>query len=198
MMPDCLLKTLSFFICLLGFTAFSQNVNTPISALNSTAEKVKFLEAVYHTNRAIEAYEDSVMYASGFRSEAHLGAIDSLNLVDSLLSGRIDQYLSFYNYPNREELGEKATLAPWLVLQESENRSLRLKHFNKLFDAVEDENLEDRRVVEFLEKQYKLTFHKRFQSYAVEQKRMGELMQALDLKPKRARRLAPGLSGSRF
>lgn len=145
-------------------------------------ERIGYLQALHSTDEAIRYYEDSVMLASGFKSEEHLAAIDSLYEIDSVLSIKIDSYLRTYGYPEKKVYGETATMTPWMILRHSPVQSIRRNHFKTLYRAYKDEDLEERRLVQFLEDEYERQFLKAFNSYRMGEQRIEELMKVLELK----------------
>ncbi|MDZ7845964.1 MAG: hypothetical protein U5L96_03920 [Owenweeksia sp.] len=167
----------------------AQDYNSPVQYLHSNLERKRFLISVYHLYQSVRDYEDSVMIASGWKSEPHLTSIDSLYEVDSILIRKIDQYLDHYKYPDRKGFEEVPRITPWLVLNHSRNAQIRQKHFPVLYQAYQEGNLEERRLLKFLEDEYERQFERNFQSYAVEEARVGELMQVLELMPARGRKL---------
>ena len=156
------LKTLLsvlFVLCLLTVPLFNprllaQTNNEGISNLEVSGEKGIFLNSVYQSDRAVRHFEDSVMIADGWRSSTHLKAIQQLWYVDSLNTLKIDQYLDDHGYPDKENFSNDARVAPWKVLLHSLNKEVRRKHFNDLYDAYKDGDLETRRFLLFLEDEY--------------------------------------------
>lgn len=145
-------------------------------------DRIGYLKAIYSNDRAVRLYEDSVMVVAGFRSQEHLAAIDSMYRMDSILTLKINDYLITYGYPEKEEYGEVANMTPWLILNHSPIEKIRLNHFKTLYKAYKDEELEERRLIEYLEREYRVRFDKEYRSYSVEKVRMKELMVALELK----------------
>ena len=82
----------------------------------------------------------------------------------------------------KDEYGEVANMTPWLILNHSPIEKIRLDHFKTLYKAYKDDNLEERRIIEYLEREYRQRFDKEYRSYSVEKVRMKELMAALELK----------------
>ncbi len=145
-------------------------------------DRIGYLKAIYSNDRAVRLYEDSVMVVTGFRTEEHLAAIDSMYRMDSVLTLKINDYLNTYGYPEKETYGEEATMTPWLILNHSPIEKIRLDHFKTLYKAYKDDNIAERRMIEFLEREYRMRFGKEYRSYSVEKVRMKELMSALELK----------------
>lgn len=157
-------------------TGYSQHYTT-----GTKEDRIKLLESINRTDKSIRSYHDSVRTATGFHSEQHLEAIDSVLMVDSLLGIKISDYLDMYGYPELEEYGETATLTPWLILHHSKNIKLKRQYYKTIYNAYEDENLSERRVIEYLEDMYILQFRKNFQSYNQNEMRIKELKNILDL-----------------
>jgi hypothetical protein len=145
-------------------------------------DRIGYLKAIYSNDRAVRLYEDSVMVVAGFRSDEHLAAIDSMYRMDSTLTAKINDYLNTYGYPEKESYGDIATLTPLLILNHSANENVRLSHFKTLYKAYKEDNIEERRIIEFLEREYRLRFNKEFRSYSRDKARIKELMQELELK----------------
>lgn len=183
-MKQLLSLTLLFTIRL----AFAQDYNSEVALLHDNYERGKFLASAFELYEGTHSYEDSVIRVSSFRSEAHSLALDSLREVDSLLTTQIDQYLIHYGYPSREEFGELLSLTPYYILLHSRFPEIQDKHFNRLYEAYEDGDLEQRRLIGFLEKRYEDRFQKNFQSYTVEEERLHELMRNLGYGKTQARR----------
>ena len=177
-------KRASFTVVLLmaALLVKAQPEVNEVLILSQTKSRINYLEKIYDLDQEVRHYEDSVMYASGFHSPPHLAAIDSLRKVDSLLSHKIDRYLKTYGYPERKEYGEKATLAPLLILNHTADQQLRMDHIKDVYKAYRDEQLEQRRLIEYLEKAYQYQFQKDFQSYSQDEMRVRELLQALKVK----------------
>lgn len=176
------LKTLLTLLAFFFFTSalLAQSDLDGINNLDGIQEQEFFLLSVYHSDREVRHFEDSVMLADGWRSPEHLQAIARLRSTDSINSLRIDQYLDAHGYPNREDFTDEARIAPWQVLVHSLNDEIRRKHFSDLYDAYKDGDLETRRFLLFLEDEYQKSFEKDFQSYNQGDQRVEELIKALE------------------
>ncbi len=181
---------ISAILLLSGTSLFAQSHNATVEFLNSKLERGRFLHSVFLLDQDVREYEDSVMVASGWKSTEHLKAIDSLMLVDSLLTSQISKYLDFYGFPDKEDFSEVPRITPWLVLHHSSNSEIKRKHFPKLYEAYEDGNLEERRLLMLLQGEYEKIHQQEFQSYSRDEARIRELMKALDLMPAKARKLS--------
>lgn len=169
------LFTISLIFTLTGIS-FAQPQNT-------LEQRIKYLHNIYTTHKAINYYEDSVMVVSGFRSEEHLAAIDSLRKVDIVLANKIDVYLNTYGYPEKELYGETANLTPLLILQQSNLYDVRKSQTKRLYKAYKQEEIEQSRLIRFLESEYEYRFQKNYQSYLQDEPRIKDLMTALEVKP---------------
>ncbi|WP_417611504.1 hypothetical protein [Owenweeksia hongkongensis] len=165
-----------FLILTLSAIGFAQPQNT-------LEQRIKYLNSIYNTHKAINFYEDSVMVVSGFRSEEHLAAIDSLKQVDVVLTHRIDTYLNTYGYPEKELYGETANQTPLLILQQSALYDVRKSQTKCLYKAYKKDDLELSRLIGFLESEYEYRFQKTYQSYLQDEPRLKDLMTALEVKP---------------
>ncbi len=172
----------TLLIFLLTLTSLQTVTSQTRFNLDFLEDRIGYLKAIYSNDRAVRFYEDSVMAVAGFRSEEHLAAIDSMYRMDSVLTLKINDYLITYGYPERDEYGEVANMTPWLILNHSPIEKIRLDQFKTLYKAYKEDNLEERRLIEFLEREYRVRFDKEYRSYSVEKVRMKELMVALDLK----------------
>lgn len=160
----------------------AQDYRSNVALLNDKHDRSEFLISVYNLNQEVRSYEDSVVSAGGFQSEAHQLALDSLLEVDSILSKQIDEYLQLYGFPSREDYSEIVRITPWLILHHSRFREIKDKNFDKLYTAYEDGDLEQRRLIGYLEREYRSRFQREYQSYAVEDQLLEELMKELELK----------------
>lgn len=173
------------FITLITLTTLSSAAQPPMKSvelLHSNYHRAKFLKSVFQWNEQVQEYEDSVMAAAGWGSDEHQAAIDSLNAVDSMLIAGIDQYLHHYGFPTKDDFDEPMRITPLVILNRSTNVELRSKHFPKLYKAYQKGDLEQRRLLGFLEESYKNAYGKNFQSYARGEERLDVLMKELDLK----------------
>ncbi len=144
-------------------------------------DRIKLLTIIYKNDKAVRQYQDSVRYASGFHSTEDLMAIDSVFKMDTMLTARIVSYLGTFGYPELETYGEIPTLTPWMILHHSKNEKVKRSNYKILYKAYEDENLEQRRIIEYLEDLYELKFQKQFHSYLRDQARIKELEGLLEL-----------------
>ncbi len=179
------LLSVLFVLCLLTVPLFNprllaQTNNEGISNLEGSGEQGIFLSSVYQSDRAVRHFEDSVMLADGWRSSTHLEAIQQLRYVDSLNTLKIDQYLDDHGYPDKENFSDDARVAPWQILLHSRNKEVRRKHFNDLYDAYKDGDLETRRFLLFLEDEYQRVYEKDFKSYNQGNQRIDELIKELE------------------
>ncbi len=179
------LPSLLFFLFLALFpglnpAAYAQSDLDGIKDLVVTRNQNVFLKAIYYSDKRVRFVEDSVMHTDGWRSTEHLAAIKRLREIDSMNTLKIDRYLDFHGYPEKDQFEEEAQIAPWLVLIHSQNQEIRKKHFNKLYEAYKDENLEIRRFLLFLEDEYQGVYHKDFQSYSQGSLRVEELIKELE------------------
>lgn len=149
---------------------------------NTLEQRIKYLHSIYSTHKAINFYEDSVMVVSGFRSEEHLSAIDSLKKTDEALTEKIATYLNTYGYPEKDLYGETANITPILILQQSAMYDVRKSQTNHLYKAYKNDDLELRSFISFLEGQYEYLFKKTYQSYLQDEPRMKDLLAALEFK----------------
>ncbi|WP_417601804.1 hypothetical protein [Owenweeksia hongkongensis] len=164
-----------FLILTLSAIGFAQPQNT-------LEQRIKYLNSIYNTHKAINFYEDSVMVVSGFRSEEHLSAIDSLKKTDKVLTKKIATYLNTYGYPEKELYGETANITPVLILQNSAMYDVRKSQTNHLYKAYKKDDLDLRSFISFLEGEYEHRFNRAYQSYLRDEPRMKDLLSALEFK----------------
>ena len=169
-----LLLTLSLIFTLTGISIAQPQ--------NTLKQRIKYLNSIYSTHKAINYYEDSVMVVSGFRSPEHLAAIDSLKQVDVVLTNKIDTYLNTYGYPEKDLYGETANQTPLLILQQSALYDVRKSQTKCLYKAYKKEEIEPSQFTAYLEGEYKYRFQKAYQSYLQDEPRIKDLMAALDFK----------------
>jgi len=169
-----LLLTLSLAVILAGISV--------AQPLNNLEQRREYLNSIYNTNRAVNYFEDSVMVASGFRSEEHMSAIDSLQKTEGLLAKKVDEYLNAYGYPEKKVYGEIANLTPLIILQQCPMADIRSGQMNRLYKAYKQEEIEESRFIGFLESEYKSRFQKNYQSYLQGEPRLKDLMAALEFK----------------
>lgn len=164
----------------LGSPLLSQSDLDGINNLSNIREQEFFLLSLYRLDQEIRRFEDSVMLADGWHSAEHLAAIRRLRTTDSINSLKVDRYLDAHGYPVRENFSDEARNAPWQILVHSLNNDIRRKHFNDLFGAYKDGDLETRRFLLFLEDEYQKVYKKNFQSYSQGEQRVEELIKALE------------------
>ena len=164
--------TYGFLLTLLS--AYSQ----PLSTVD---RRIHFLHQIYLTHETTNNYEDSIMATTGFRSEEHLLAIDSVKKTDSILVREIDQYLNTFGYPDKEKYGEIANITPWYILQQTDNHKVKMSQFNHLYKAYKKEDLELRRLIKYLESEYEFRHRRNYKSMLRDEERLEDLMNALNV-----------------
>lgn len=79
---------------------------------------------------------------------------DSLNLV------KIEAYLSHYGHPRRAEVGDAAD-APWTVIHHAQGYAVRDRHFEMLYEAYLNGDINYTAISFYLDRMYEIQFGER-------------------------------------
>ncbi len=177
-----LYKTLFVSIFLSPLATFAQSsYRSDVAGLYKFEYREAFLKSVQEVYIKTSDFEDSIMVAEGFRSEKHLAAIDSLHKLDTILFKQMGTYLQLYGYPPRAKYGEKLSFTPYMVLSRCNVLSLKRKYYSTFYKAHQAGDLEQRRIIEYLQDLHRIQTGKEFKSYHQDERRLKELTKALNI-----------------
>lgn len=132
--------------------SFCSCKNEPIKKMG-LSERNSFLENLYDEDNELRTKADQVRD----NSDTFKQLIDSMNIVnkEEHLPQLLD-YLSMYDYPDKEAYSVKANMTPWLILQHCMDGKVRLKHASIIVDANKSGHLDDDKLWLYLVRTYSL------------------------------------------
>jgi hypothetical protein len=175
---------------LLSCTNQTVNESTAIELneidLPTTQDRKKFLLQILEDDQTVRDgnVESSLITSYGYNSEEHMEFINEQWEQDEINLQKVELYLKKYGYPKKDLFGKDATIAPWLVIHHSTNTAVRNRHFDILYKAYQDGNIDQTAFLMYLNRTYKFTFREDFNmegSYSAELE-ISRLIEALAVK----------------
>ncbi|MFN2262309.1 MAG: DUF6624 domain-containing protein [Psychroflexus sp.] len=137
----------------------SVDVEYEIENLKTTTDKNNYLEYIYDLDQKIRNGESSELLVNfGESSIQYQNFLFKMDSIDNLNYERIDLFLMNFNYPNKDSVSKKAVSSPWLVIHHNSDNKKRKKHFKKLLQAYENENIDVDQFDLYLRRTYRIEF----------------------------------------
>ena len=131
-----------------------------IKALTTNDLKKQYLENILVVDQSIRGDEDEELRAQyGRNSKEYRAYQEEQWRVDSINLNKIEKYFEVHGYPAKE-LGEDATLAPWLVIHHANSYDVRERNFEILYKAYLNGNINASLLSGFLKRLYFMKFLK--------------------------------------
>ena len=163
-------------------------IQEEIYALKTVDDKRVYLENIFEDDQEMRRDGQSTLISLkyGSQSKEHLEFVETMNTLDRLNLQKIEAYLEKYGHPIKKELGEIASLTPWVVIHHSSTYEERERNFKYLYNSYKNEDIEESHFSMFLDRMYMFKYDKRLDtgdSYK-EEDRINELIKELNLKTK--------------
>ncbi len=142
-----------------------KEIDATIATLETIDSKKAYLDNISKEDQKLRKDQGSkIIIEFGDNSNEHIEFMKRLNQLDSLNYLKVDRYLLKHGYPNKMEYGQEACIAPWMVIHHSNSIEKRNKHFDLLYSAYKDEDLDYNAFSLYLGRTYKMIFNQRFRT----------------------------------
>jgi hypothetical protein len=131
------------------------------------------LEDILELDQRYRIDSKNVIETFGYDSEEHRTISEKMQTTDAENYYRIDAVLKKFGYPSIDSVGEEAAKTPWLVIHHSPIYEHRVKWFPAIYSAYQDGNINESRMLLFLERMQHWKFKETFQMkspYIIEDK----------------------------
>lgn len=166
------------------------NLKVDTSKLVTVKDKRNFLEQILEDDQKVRdgEAEAKLMLKYGKGSKEHMEYIKAQWRQDGINLKKIEAYFEKFDYPSKIELGRDAVTAPWLVIHHSTDTGIRDRHFEILYKAYLNGDIDDTAMSLYLGRTYEKIFGERHQMenpYKSEDQ-INQLIQKLDLDERKA------------
>ena len=121
-----------------------------LDTLKSNSDHKKFLEGVFLSDQLVREKEIQMSINCGYKSIEHKEAIQEMLKMDSINLLQIKQYLIKFEYPHKENVGEIASITPWLIIHHCGYPEVQLEYFSTIYTAWKMDCIDDDRFELFL------------------------------------------------
>jgi len=141
------------------------NLKVDTSNLVTVEDKRNFLEQILENDQKVRdgEAEAKLMYKYGKDSKEHMEYVKAQWRQDGINLKKIEAYFERFGYPSKIELGRDAATAPWLVIHHSTDTGIRDMHFEILYKAYLDGDIDDTAMSLYLGRTYEIIFDERHQ-----------------------------------
>ncbi len=185
-----LILMIGFIGCNKRVEKVSVNYENEINNLETDEEKRKFLEKILADDQQVRdgKKEAELMLKYGKDSKQHMDYIEAQWQQDEIHLEKIETYLGKYGYPNKDELGKEAALAPWIVIHHSTDTEIRNRNFEILYLAYLTGDIDDTALSLYLGRTHEFKFQESFEieSPFQSEDKINQLIKKLDLEEKKA------------
>lgn len=138
-------------------------IENEISCLESFEDKKSYLEAIYKDDQRVRDAEKSTELINkyGINSKEYRIYGQAMRQQDAINLAKIEGYFATYGYPEKE-MGEIATMTPWLVIHHAEGYKVREGNFEIIYGAYLEGSIDIDAVSFFLGRMYEIKFGERF------------------------------------
>jgi coenzyme F420-reducing hydrogenase alpha subunit len=157
---------------------------TEVRQLQSIEAKKNYLDKIYEDDQSVRGSKgQELMLKFGKDSEEYMDYIKAQWMQDEMNLEKVEAYLKVFGYPKKEEVGENAALAPWLVIHHSTDLEARNRNFKDLYEAYLTKKIDDNAMSFYLNRTYQFTFKERMkiESPFKSEDEINQLIKALDL-----------------
>lgn len=156
-------------IILLFYFACSQKpvpdyseVEYEINNLASFEDKKSYLEAIYKDDQRVRDAQKStdLINKYGRDSKEYRSYGQVMRQQDAINLAKIEGYFTAYGYPEKE-MGEIATMAPWLVIHHTQGYEPRERNFEILYNAYLNGTIDIDAISFYLGRMYEIKFGNR-------------------------------------
>jgi len=139
----------------------NESVNVEAELQNLT-DKNEYLEYIYTIDQEIRGEKSSeLLLEFGENSEEYKNFLFKMDSIDGLNYKRIELFLENFDYPDKKAFSKNATLTPWLVIHHNLDLEKRLKNFDILHKAYQNENLSISQFDLYLRRTYNIKHSKK-------------------------------------
>jgi len=141
------------------------NIKEEVSKLVSPDDKRNFFRQILEDDQKVRDSEKAaeLMLKYGNNSKEHREYTKAQQKQDEINIKKIEAYFEKFDYPLRVKLGRDAAMAPWLVIHHLTDTGLRDKHFEILYKAYLNGDIEDTQLSLYLDRSYNFIFGERYQ-----------------------------------
>lgn len=132
-------------------------IENEIKQLETVSAKRTYLETIWEDDQAVRDNEKSseLMLKYGKDSDEYMGYIKNQWSQDEINLIKVEKYLEFYGYPDKE-FGDKATTTPWLVIHHAQGYEARERNFEKVYEAYLKGDIDNVAISFYLGRMYEM------------------------------------------
>ena len=139
-----------------------REIEKEIQKLDKDSTRIKYLEGILKDDQKVRNSEklDELVLEFGIESPEYEEYYENQLKQDKINLIKIEKYLEIHGYPDKQ-MGEKATLAPWMVIHHSQGYDTRERNFSIIYEAYLKGDIEESEISFFLGRMYKIKNGKR-------------------------------------
>lgn len=172
------------FSCQSDQKSESAGIIEEVKNLNSNEAKQAYLEQVFSDDQAVRNGEgQEILIQFGQDSEEYRNHTQAQWDQDDLNLKKVEAYINIHGHPDRETLGETASITPWAVIHHSRDYHARDRNFETIYAAFLNDNIDDGALSFYLGRMYRMKFGERLkmESPFTIQDELKTLIEKLDL-----------------
>ena len=186
-MKNAIKGILALFLFCYACTSAPPSIPQQVQQLKTDEDKKAFLEQVHDDDQGVRGGEDAaIILKYGVDSEEYMAYVQAQWDQDAINLEKVDQYLSQFGHPKKEEVGSKAASTPYLVVHHQTDVGLRNSYFSILYEAYLNEDIRSSSMCLYLGRTYEFIHRERLQmtSPYTEEDEINALIEALGLDEK--------------
>lgn len=138
------------------------DISKEISQLSTAEEREQYLINIYDVDQEVRGDRgNKILLEKGNMSKEYQKHTKEMMETDYQNLAKVEAYLKLYGHPSKLEMSWKAVLTPWLVIHHASDYEPRVRNFEYLYNAYENENLDEGKFSTFLARMYERKFGER-------------------------------------
>lgn len=137
-------------------------IEKEVQSLKNSAMLQAYLESILNLDQKYRIEAQKLVATHGYDSEAHQNMWKKINQTDAENYFRVVAVLRKFGYPNIDSIGIEAARAPWLIIHHTPHYEHKAEHFNIIYKAYLDGNVDENAMGLFMDRMHHMAFGEMF------------------------------------
>lgn len=139
-----------------------REIEKEIQKLDKPSKRINYLEGILKDDQKVRNSEKSaeLVVEFGIESSEYMEYTKEQWKQHKINLIKIEKYLEIHGFPDKQ-MGENATLAPWMVIHHSQGYETRERNFSIIYEAYLKGNIDESEISFFLGRMYEIRNGKR-------------------------------------